>query len=195
MNPFVKPDPDLGRLILVTGPTRSGKSDWAEKLATQTQKPVIYMATAQLNPQDLEWQARIQAHRDRRPPDWVVQEVPHNLAAALEQTSPDCCILIDSLGTWLANELEQSAPQWQQTQTTFLNVLRNSTCSMIFVAEEVGWGIVPAYPAGRLFGDRLGNLVRQIALLVDRVYLVVAGYAVDIKQLGLPVTSNSMLKR
>ncbi len=174
----------LEHLTLVTGPTRSGKSDWAETLATQSQKTVLYIATAQLNPKDAEWQARIQAHRDRRPPDWLIQEVPQDLATAITQAPPHHCILVDSLGTWLANTLEQPEPQWQKTQAELLKVIGNSPNSIIFVAEEVGWGVVSPYPAGRLFCDRLGTLVRQIGRVCDRVYLVVAGYAIDIKQLG-----------
>jgi adenosylcobinamide kinase / adenosylcobinamide-phosphate guanylyltransferase len=58
----------LGRLILVTGPSRSGKSAWAEALATQSGQSVVYIATSINNPDDLEWQARVKAHCDRRPP-------------------------------------------------------------------------------------------------------------------------------
>jgi adenosylcobinamide kinase/adenosylcobinamide-phosphate guanylyltransferase len=52
------------------------------------------------------------------------------------------------------------------------------------VAEETGWGVVPAYTAGRLFRDRLGDLTRQTAAIVNQAYLVVAGYAIDLKQVG-----------
>ncbi len=181
---------NLGQLILVTGPTRSGKSDWAEALALKTQQPVLYIATSQINPEDLEWQARIAAHRDRRPSDWSLWEVPYDLAQALSEAPLNHCILIDSLGTWLANTLGQSAEQWQQTQTALLEVLQQRSHPMIFVAEEVGWGVVPAYPAGRLFCDRLGELIRRMGALADRVYLVTAGYALDIKQLGEPVPQD-----
>jgi adenosylcobinamide kinase / adenosylcobinamide-phosphate guanylyltransferase len=180
----------FGQLILVTGPTRSGKSDWAEALALKTQQPVLYIATSQTDPDDLEWQARIAAHRDRRPSDWMLWEVPQDLTTALSEAPRDHCILIDSLGTWLANTLEQSTDQWQQTQAALLEVLQQRSHQMIFVAEEVGWGVVPAYPAGRLFCDRLGELVRRIGVLADRVYLVTAGYALDIKQLGEPVPQD-----
>jgi adenosylcobinamide kinase / adenosylcobinamide-phosphate guanylyltransferase len=63
-------------LILVTGPSRSGKSEWAEQLALRSQSVVIYLATAQMNPVDTEWQARIQAHQNRRPAHWQTLEVP-----------------------------------------------------------------------------------------------------------------------
>jgi adenosylcobinamide kinase / adenosylcobinamide-phosphate guanylyltransferase len=181
---------NFSQLILVTGPTRSGKSDWAEALALKTQQPVLYIATSQINPEDLEWQTRIAAHRDRRPSDWTIWEVPYDLTMALREAPLDRCILIDSLGTWLANTLEQSTEQWQQTQSALLEVLQQRSHRMIFVAEEVGWGVVPAYPAGRLFCDRLGELVRRIGALADRVYLVTAGYALDIKRFGEPVSED-----
>jgi adenosylcobinamide kinase / adenosylcobinamide-phosphate guanylyltransferase len=154
------------------------------------QQPVLYIATSQINPEDLEWQARIAAHRDRRPSDWSLWEVPYDLTQALRAAPLDRCILIDSLGTWLANTLEQSAEQWQQTQTGLLEVLQQRSHPMIFVAEEVGWGVVPAYPAGRLFCDRLGELVRRMSALADRVYLVTAGYALDLKRWGEPVPQD-----
>lgn len=121
----------FGQLILVTGPTRSGKSDWAEALALKTQQPVLYIATSQTDPDDLEWQARIAAHRDRRPSDWMLWEVPQDLTTALSEAPRDRCILIDSLGTWLANTLEQSTDQWQQTQAALLEVLQQRSHQMI----------------------------------------------------------------
>jgi adenosylcobinamide kinase / adenosylcobinamide-phosphate guanylyltransferase len=172
---------------LITGPSRSGKSAWAEALATQSGQPVVYIATSINNPDDLEWQARVKAHCDRRPPHWHLREVPNALAEAIAETPSNHCILIDSLGTWLANQLEQTPEEWQQTETVLLETLKNSTERIILVSEEVGWGVVPAYPAGRLFRDRLGTLARRIGVLADRVYLVTAGYALDIKALGQPV--------
>lgn len=186
MTDFPSPQP-LGRLILVTGPSRSGKSAWAEALATQSGQPVVYIATSINNPDDLEWQARIKVHCDRRPSHWQLQEVPNALTEVISQTPSHGCILIDSLGTWLANQLEQSAEEWQTTEAALLDTLQHSAARIILVSEEVGWGVVPAYPAGRLFRDRLGTLARRIGILADQVYLVTAGYALDIKALGQPV--------
>jgi adenosylcobinamide kinase / adenosylcobinamide-phosphate guanylyltransferase len=177
----------LGRLILVTGPTRSGKSDWAEALADRSQQSVLYMATSLSDPSDTEWQARIEAHRDRRPQVWTTLEVPHALPKAICEAPSHCCILVDALGTWVANSLEQSTESWCQTEAELLEALHYSPNRIILVAEEVGWGIVPAYPAGRLFRDRLGELVRHVGAISDQVYLVMAGYALDIKQLGQTV--------
>ena len=61
----------MGKIILVTGAARSGKSEWAEDLAIKSEKNVVYIATATQNPDDLEWQERIQKHQQRRPQDWI----------------------------------------------------------------------------------------------------------------------------
>src|SRR5260221_11493056 len=56
--------------------------------------------------------------------------------------------------------------------------------TLIVVPNEVGLGVVPAYPLGRLYRDTLGYVNQQLARAADRVYLMVAGIAVDIKRLN-----------
>jgi adenosylcobinamide kinase/adenosylcobinamide-phosphate guanylyltransferase len=171
--------------ILVTGPARSGKSEWAEQLAMQSRKSVLYVATSRLDPTDAEWQNRIGRHRQRRPAQWQTVEVPVHLADAIASATNQSCLLVDSLGTWLANLLEQSEAEWHQTQGQLLTALQQTEADVIMVAEETGWGIVPAYPLGRIFRDRLGALVRQIgAIAPTTVYLVTAGYALNLTHLG-----------
>lgn len=180
--------PAPAALVLVTGPSRSGKSEWAEALAQRTETPVGYVATAQRSPDDLEWQARLAAHRRRRPAHWRTLEVPLHLAEAIStQGQAGECWLVDSLGTWLANCLDQSEAEWQQTQDQFLEALQARRCTVIVVAEETGWGVVPAYPLGRQFRDRLGTLTRAVGAIADQVYLTVAGYAIDLKALGYAI--------
>ena len=197
--------PAPGALVLVTGPSRSGKSEWAEALAQQGGASVVYVATAQRSPDDPEWQARLAAHRRRRPNHWRTLEVPVHLTEAmvvglvapqgLERSQGTSathgqvgdCWLVDSLGTWLANCLDQSEAEWQQTQAQFLEALQARHCTVIVVAEETGWGVVPAYPLGRQFRDRLGTLTRAVGAIADQVYLAVAGYAIDLKAQGYPI--------
>ncbi|MBU6230231.1 MAG: bifunctional adenosylcobinamide kinase/adenosylcobinamide-phosphate guanylyltransferase [Cyanobacteria bacterium REEB459] len=171
--------------VLVTGPARSGKSEWAEQLAARLSPKVIYLATAALNASDLEWQARIAQHRQRRPPHWQLWEVPLDLPGAIAAAPADHCLLVDSLGTWLANLLDQEEPLWQLTLDRLGESLDQCPSQVILVAEETGWGVVPAYPMGRLFRDRLGQTSRRVGAMADAVYLVVAGYALDLSQLGV----------
>jgi adenosylcobinamide kinase/adenosylcobinamide-phosphate guanylyltransferase len=177
----------LGKVILVTGPARSGKSEWAETLARQSEKAVIYVATARENPNDPEWQKRIQQHQERRPSDWVTLLVPVELSATLADAKPNTCLLIDSLGNWVANCLEHNEDTWKTMLTEFLETVQLVAADMIFVAEETGWGVVPAYPLGREFRDRLGNLSRQLGTLCDSVYLVTGGHVLNLSVLGTPL--------
>ncbi|MCD8486471.1 MAG: bifunctional adenosylcobinamide kinase/adenosylcobinamide-phosphate guanylyltransferase [Desertifilum sp.] len=177
----------MGQIILVTGPARSGKSEWAESLAQQTGKSVVYVATATLDPQDREWQQRIAAHQQRRPASWQTLEVSAELAATLRVTPASDCLLVDSLGTWLANFLPEEESQWQAIQAELLESLAQTEADSIWVAEETGWGVVPAYPMGRLFRDRLGNLVRRLSAIAHRVDLVTGGYVLNLSQLGTPL--------
>lgn len=193
-----RPEPaavDVGKrggIILVTGPARSGKSEWAEQLAQASGQGVVYIATARRDATNREWSDRLEQHRRRRPAHWQTQEVPTALAAAIAQGAPHTCLLIDSLGTWVANLLEQEPAPWRQTCTDLLTHLQrfrdSAQGTVILVAEETGWGVVPAYPLGRQFRDRLGHLTRQIGAIAQATYLVTAGYALNLNQLGQPVT-------
>ncbi len=177
----------LGKVILVTGPARSGKSEWAEMLAMQSGKAVAYVATATENPDDAEWQKRIQEHQKRRPQDWVTLSVPMELSATLADAKPDTCLLVDSLGTWVANLLAEDEDSWENILAEFLDTVQLVAADMIFVAEETGWGVVPAYPLGRQFRDRLGSLVRQLGVICEIVYLVTGGHVLNLSALGSPL--------
>lgn len=182
----------MGKVILVTGPARSGKSEWAETLAIQSGKSVIYVATAQVDSTDSEWLVRIEQHRCRRPKDWVTLEVPHFTLVETIKTAPlSSCLLVDSLGTWVANLLEQDETIWEETVQNLLLSLAQVAGDVILVAEETGWGVVPAYPTGRMFRDRLGNLVRRLGAIAYPIYLVTGGHVLNLSALGSPLPPPS----
>jgi len=178
------PPADVQQLILVTGAARCGKSEWAETLATKSNKAVTYIATATIDPTDAEWQERIVRHQQRRPATWETRSAVEDLAMTIHQAQASDCLLVDSLGTWVANLLDRSAAQWDNLTQELLDELPTSLATIILVAEETGWGVVPAYPSGRLFRDRLGMLTRQIGSIASTVYLVTGGHVLDLSQLG-----------
>jgi adenosylcobinamide kinase/adenosylcobinamide-phosphate guanylyltransferase len=178
---------DSRKSVLVTGPTKSGKSEWAEQLAVQAASEVVYVATATCNAGDADWQNRIARHRQRRPDAWHTLEEPQKLAHVLRQAQPPECWLVDSLGTWLANHLDQSDEAWQRMVIELVEAIATFPGTLIMVAEETGWGIVPAYPSGRLFRDRLGELTREVGAIADETYLVAAGFAINLTAIGTPV--------
>lgn len=174
----------LSKVILVTGPARSGKSEYAEMLAKQSKNAVIYIATAKVDLTDSEWQFRIENHRNRRPQNWLTWEIPDHLIDSIKTAPPSSCLLIDSLGTWVANRLEEDRVTWENTVQNLCSSLIDAESEIIFVAEETGWGVVPAYLSGRTFRDRLGNLTRRIGAIANAVYLVTSGYALNLTTLG-----------
>lgn len=175
------------QIILVTGAARSGKSEWAEKLATKTNRAVVYVATALAAPEDREWQARILKHQQRRPNYWQTLSVPYELAATIATATASECLLIDSLGTWVANLLDLDADSWAKTTAGLLTILPTAKAEIILVAEETGWGVIPAYQSGRTFRDRLGDLIRKIGNIANTVYLVTSGHALNLGVLGTPL--------
>lgn len=175
------------KLILVTGAASSGKSEWAEILATETEKSVIYIATARMDETDPEWLAKIDKHRLRRPANWKTITAPVELVEAIKNQSALSCLLVDSLGTWVANLLDLDRDSWENKVIDLVKSLEEIEADLILVAEETGWGIVPAYRSGRLFRERLGALVRQIGAIADRVDLVVGGHVLNLSLLGKPL--------
>lgn len=157
----------------------------------QSGKSVIYVATAQVEPTDLEWLQRLEQHRCRRPQDWVTLEVPFTLGEVIKTASLNNCLLVDSLGTWVANLLEQDDISWEETAQNLLLSLNQTAGEVILVAEETGWGVVPAYPSGRTFRDRLGNLVRRLGVIATPVYLVTGGHVLNLSALGSPLPPSS----
>lgn len=178
------------KIILVTGAANSGKSEWGEYLANKSQKSVIYIATAQKIENDEEWTLKIKKHQERRPKNWQTWEIPVDLPLTIEQISEDNCILIDSLGTWVANCLEEEESNWQIQVDKLIFSLENTSGKIILVAEETGWGVIPAYAQGRLFRNRLGKLIRFVGSMANTVYLIVGGYAVDVSKIGIKLVDS-----
>ncbi len=211
----------MGRLELVTGGARSGKSAFAEGRAltlAEARGPaavVTYVATALAS--DSEMEARIAHHRARRPTAWLSVEAPMQLAEALV----DACVssdvvLVDCLAVWTANRLlalgdpeasdGPSPPAWWR-EVAELEVILVAECEaaldsvgigtadVVLVTNEVGLGLVPPTPIGRAYRDLLGRLNQHLARRADAVHLVVAGFALDLATLATPIPRGDDLVR
>ena len=176
---------------LVTGPSRGGKSEWAETLVASIacQGSVTYLATGMApSCSDPAWQLRIDRHQRRRPNAWLLHELvdPLSLPGLLSAGSPlaDQFVLLDSLGGWVAALLDLGELAWQRQQHCLLHSLMERCTAVVLVAEEVGWGVVPPTAIGGLFRDRQGELVRRCADLCSQRWLVLAGDALPLHQLA-----------
>jgi adenosylcobinamide kinase/adenosylcobinamide-phosphate guanylyltransferase len=185
-----------GQLALILGGARSGKSNYAEALATEwagEQGDVLYVATAEA--WDGEMRARIAAHQAQRPPHWRTLEAPRHPGAAIaghlqEAAAPPAVLLLDCL-TLLANNvlitLSEGASEAEASAALLAEVdellaaFEQSSTRCIVVSNEVGLGIVPAYPLGRLYRDALGRANQRLAAAADKVVLMVAGIPLAVK--------------
>ena len=176
----------LQGLVLVTGPSRGGKSRWAEHLVGPC-SPVSYVATSDPRPEDPAWQERIELHRDRRSADWTVIESGADLVGALNSIPRNHTVLVDALGAFTAWHLETSSDIWMQRQTDLITSLQNRSQPVVVVIEETGWGVVPATAIGGRFRDRQGHLAQQLETVASKSWLVVQGRALDLHALGCSV--------
>lgn len=187
------------RFILVLGGARSGKSTFAERLAANSGRSVAFIATA--TDSDDEMRERIAHHRATRPTGWQTIEEPLDIALAVQRAAALAdVLLLDCITIWLANWMTQQedtehhalllAGELQDNQAlSVVDALLDAVASLpanktlIAITNEVGLGIVPDYPLGRAYRDTLGYINQRLARAADRVYLMVAGMAVDIKRL------------
>ncbi|HZI36801.1 MAG TPA: bifunctional adenosylcobinamide kinase/adenosylcobinamide-phosphate guanylyltransferase [Acidimicrobiia bacterium] len=156
-------------ITLVLGGVRSGKSEVAERLAGPG--PGTYLATGLVAPGDDDFAGRVARHRARRPASWATVEEPQAVPEVLARLQGT--VLLDALGTWIANDLEADID-------ALVKALVHRPGDTIVVSEEVGLGVHPVTEVGRLFADRLGEANRRVAEVADRCLLVVAGRVLDL---------------
>ena len=170
--------PSFPQLSLILGGARSGKSAFAEALATSANRPRTYIATSQAF--DAEMEAKIARHRQDRGPDWKTIEAPLDIEAALVEVTANSIVLIDCLTLWLSNQMHAEADIDAEI-TKLLTVLSASPNPVICVSNEVGMGLVPDTPLGRQFRDLQGRLNRKIAEQSDLAVFVAAGLPLTLK--------------
>lgn len=169
------------RITLVLGGVGSGKSRYAQTLASREEE-VVFLATAQAC--DEEMRKKIARHVRERPASWKTVEVPVELDQAILEHGNSSFLIIDCLTTFTANLLiatEGSCEAILDRTEKLSQALVQSQASVVLVSNEVGSGIVPEFPSGRQFRDILGQVNQRIARICDNVILMVAGYPLAVK--------------
>ncbi len=177
------------RLTLILGGARSGKSSFAQRLATQRGHAVVYVATAEAG--DEEMATRIAAHRAERPAHWQTLEAPRSIGQAIQWSVQRVdVILIDCL-TLLANNVIGPLPEpvshavaeatLHAEVDDLLRAYETSHAEWIVISNEVGLGLVPPYPLGRVYRDALGRANQRLAAAADEVLFMVAGLPLKVK--------------
>jgi adenosylcobinamide kinase/adenosylcobinamide-phosphate guanylyltransferase len=191
----------MGKLILILGGARSGKSTYAEELARQSGRDaVLYVATSEIK--DEEMRQRVEKHRAARPQAWRTVEAPSDLGTKIAQGLKDeKVVLIDCLTLYVSNTLlEDTAPvedafdppssdpfdpeiegRLMKEMETLVENHQQTRVDTIIVSNEVGLGLVPPYELGRAYRDLLGRANQYLASKADEVYFLVAGIPMKVK--------------
>ncbi|MEW6001278.1 MAG: bifunctional adenosylcobinamide kinase/adenosylcobinamide-phosphate guanylyltransferase [Nitrospirota bacterium] len=181
------------RIIFITGGARSGKSSFALQLANNykgvhggdciSSMRKAYIATAEAL--DEEMKERIEKHKRLRGDNWVTYEEPIKISDVLRTIEEKyCAVVIDCLTLWLSN-LMKAGLNIEAEIGHFISSLVTCQSTLIFiVSNEVGMGIVPENEMARRFRDMAGILNQRIAEVSDKVFLVVAGIPLKIKDKG-----------
>ncbi len=182
-----------GKIVMVTGGARSGKSEFAESYVMHYSPKCDYIATAEIL--DEEMAERVRLHRERRDARWVNHEAPYHadrVLAALGQETR--AVLFDCLTIYMSNLFYgKEAPQGTFLERCdavlaeidkLLEAARACGKRVVFVTNEVGSGIVPDNQMAREYRDLAGWVNQRVAQAADHVYYCVAGQAVDVKKLA-----------
>ncbi|MBM3706328.1 MAG: bifunctional adenosylcobinamide kinase/adenosylcobinamide-phosphate guanylyltransferase [Actinobacteria bacterium] len=197
----------MGHIYFLLGGARSGKSSYSEELAEKIGGSVAYLATAQIT--DEEMKKRIEVHKKRRPAHWTVFEIKRDaplisdVKSVFENAvgSGHKIILIDCITNLLFrlvyrfnldsievidNILEETIENevldfFDRFLALVSRLKSKNDTKVIIVSNEVGMGLVPAYPFGRIFRDLMGIINRKIAAISDEAYFFIAGIPQRIK--------------
>jgi adenosylcobinamide kinase/adenosylcobinamide-phosphate guanylyltransferase len=186
-----------GRIILVGGGARSGKSRFALGRARRLGARRVFVATGQAL--DAEMAERIAAHVRTRGADFRTVEEPLALPEALLALGAGDggadVVVVDCLTLWLSNLVcrGDSEGMIAEQVDALAAALGRRRFHAIVVTNEVGLGIVPEAPLGRLFRDVAGRAHQRLAAQADEIHLAILGTILRLRPEPLAVapTDNS----
>jgi adenosylcobinamide kinase/adenosylcobinamide-phosphate guanylyltransferase len=179
----------MTKIILVTGGCRSGKSDYAQRLAESLPPTRLYVATSPVT--DDEMRRRIDEHRKaRQGRSWETAEEELDLAGVFCRQSSHNTLLVDCITLWVNNLMYYAEREGREVSEADIATQCHqmldaaATCSgtVIFVTNEVGMGVVPENALARRYRDLVGRANRVIAERADTVTLVTCGIPFTLKE-------------
>jgi adenosylcobinamide kinase/adenosylcobinamide-phosphate guanylyltransferase len=170
------------RFILVSGGAKSGKSNFAVKLAQELGEEVVFLATC--NPQDEEMRRKVALHQKSRPSHWKTIEKERNVTRVLSSLENSCQVVIIDCLTILISNLVLAGKKDEEIKDEIKKMAKaafSTGYNVIIVTNEVGGGIVPENELGRRFRDLCGIANQIVAGYAKEVYLLVSGIPLKIK--------------
>jgi len=171
------------RIVLITGGTKSGKSEFAEHLAKGVKK-LSYVALSENNLDDKEWHDKINLHRKRRPKDWKLIETTDLLTTLRKEGGP---LLIDSIGGFVMESIDKEHKEWSIKMHSLISLLMKRKNKTFIVGEHVGWSLVSEYKIGNTYIERIGELQKRITKISKDNWLAINGRAIKIDEISLEI--------
>ena len=170
-------------IIFITGGTKSGKSEFAEYLANGS-SGLTYVALAENNIDDKDWQEKINLHRKRRPKDWKLVETTDLLNTLCVEDGP---LLIDSIGGFVMESIDRDHKEWLTKMNSLIKLLKKRRSVTFIVGEQVGWSLVSEYKIGNTYIERIGELQKKITKISKDNWLAINGRAIKIDEISLDI--------
>ena len=174
---------DLSHIILITGGTKSGKSEFAEYLA-KDEKKLSYVALSEKNVDDKEWQEKIKLHKKRRPKDWILIETTDLLNTLRKENGP---LLIDSIGGFVMKNIGKEHEEWSKKMNSLIDLLLKRKSITFIVGEQVGWSLVSEYKIGNTYIERIGELQKRITKISKDNWLAINGRVIKIDEISIEI--------
>jgi adenosylcobinamide kinase/adenosylcobinamide-phosphate guanylyltransferase len=183
-----------GKCIFISGGARSGKSRFAQELASGMNRKVLFVATAE--PLDIDMKARIEKHQADRPDSWITLEASTNVAAKIAEHIGDAeIVLLDCLTLLVSNVIlgedrgfsseeinaDEAEDRVVEEIQSIIDFMQKSQATFIIVSNEVGLGVVPENRFARIYRDLLGKANQLVARYADEVYFMVSGIPIKVK--------------
>ncbi len=181
----------MSRITFILGGARSGKSRYAEALASKHKGSKTYIATAEAI--DAEMRARIVMHRSRRGAAWITRETPLDLVQALAEATSGF-VLIDCITVWISN-LMHHGRDVPAEMAALCEALKKTKARVVIVSNEVGMSIVPDNALARAFRDEQGFANQRIADIADEAIFIAAGLPLILKKGSRPLAPRRRARK
>ncbi len=186
----------MGKLILVTGGKRSGKSDFAQALAENFGDSILYIATL-VPGEDEEVKSRVRCRRELRPESWDTLEAYDGISHHIEEFGAAYDgIVLDRVSVMVTHLLGDFDALWESASLSavlqieksileevkkVIQAAKNVPAPVIVITNELGMGSRPADRFNKIRRDITCRVNTKIAACADEAYMMISGIPVKIK--------------
>jgi len=166
-------------IIYVSGGARSGKSNYAQKLALEKSANPVYVATARI--WDDDFAKRVARHKSERGPEWTSLECEQNVHLLPLEGH---VIVIDCVTLWLTNIFMTHYEDIEKTLAAFkteIDAIQKLNGTFIIISNEIGMGVHAETELGRKFIDLQGWANQYVAAKAKEAILIVSGLPLVLK--------------